>query len=252
MVTGTAERANEYGGMTLLLVTEPPPKAQAVALGAGGRIAQRIEPDTSNNPRMWDVDSSRLLGIQLLDARTFRQVTGLPAPETPVTAETYAALGLPFFQLMGKDGKKMGGKGSGGVAGEWSGLMGVNEAVGKAAGLADPKKKGKWKGKEKEKRRVLEPAEEDSGVESVEEGEWGLLKTGAWGRVDLYGGTKTDSPGDNNEVEGDGEQYGERRFDHPIVLLDVDDTVPKFESVVKDEDFYGLDAEEAEDLYDWG
>jgi hypothetical protein len=34
-----------------------------------------------------------------LDAASFRQVTGMSAPPSPVTAESYAAAGLPFFSL---------------------------------------------------------------------------------------------------------------------------------------------------------
>jgi hypothetical protein len=184
-------KAITYQGKRLELKDSGPKKPQALALGAGGRIRQRIEPDPTKNPRIWDVASSKILNIQLLDARSFQAVTGLPPPETPVTAEAYAKLGLPFYQLKGSDGK-----GGEGPAGDWDGLVGVAEAVGHKMGV-----------------------EEDGCM-------WGLQKSGAWGRVG-----KTDGEG--------GAPVGERNFENPLVLLDMDGTVPEFKSVAKEKEEEG-------------
>ena len=43
--------------------------------------------------------SNDILDVQLLNADCFYQVTGTLAPPSPVTAESYAAAGLPFYSL---------------------------------------------------------------------------------------------------------------------------------------------------------
>jgi hypothetical protein len=62
----------------------------------GGGTAQRIEPDTCTNPRIWDTYSSRILNITILDANVFRTLTGVSPPPTPISEETYRDMGLPF------------------------------------------------------------------------------------------------------------------------------------------------------------
>lgn len=190
--------------------------------------------------------SSRLLSVQLVDARAFRLVTGLPPPETPVTAEACAALGLPFFQLVGKGRARIG------VAGEWNGLTGVGKAVRKGLGLggSGSKRKSQGKGKGSENRRKEEDEEDYGDIDMIEgdggSGEWDLLKTGAWGRLRSRGEeVKADSP-DNGSDDDRNEQFGEKNFDMPLVLLGVDDTVPKFKSIVKQNEF----EHDEEDLYD--
>src|SRR5262245_13154134 len=59
-------------------------------------IIQPIELDNNTNPRIWDVNSSPILGITILDADLFRKCTGVAPPRSPLSASTYADMGLPF------------------------------------------------------------------------------------------------------------------------------------------------------------
>jgi hypothetical protein len=88
-----AEYAQETVHLTLLTDKSP-----ILSIGAGGTIEQDIEEDT-NNPRIWDTANSKLLSIHILNSADFEEVTGMLPPETPVTADVYAKLGLPFYEL---------------------------------------------------------------------------------------------------------------------------------------------------------
>lgn len=166
----------------------------SLSIGAGGSITQHIERD-NNDPRIWDVGNSKILNVQIIDSTTFRLVTGLNPPETPISAQTYKEMGLPFYRMWRDEGKKDG------VAGAWDDMIGVAEIVSK--------------NHQKHKQKDITPW-------SSESGEWGLLKTGAWGRLQ------------NEEESAEGEGgYKEPSSDFPIVLLDVDDTLPKFRSVAE-------------------
>jgi hypothetical protein len=46
-----------------------------------------------------------MFNIQLLSADVFERVTGTAPPPSPVTAESYAAAGLPFFEIQGEQGQ---------------------------------------------------------------------------------------------------------------------------------------------------
>ncbi|KAI0861805.1 hypothetical protein F4860DRAFT_159420 [Xylaria cubensis] len=66
-----------------------------LGLGVGGHIRQMIHADTSD-PRMWDVSSSKILYVHIVDSRDFEDITGLPPPDTPVTWTLYKNLRLPY------------------------------------------------------------------------------------------------------------------------------------------------------------
>lgn len=80
-----------------------------MSLGAGGLIKQSIlrDPHASN---AWDSDNTVMFNIQLLSADVFQHVTGMEPTPSPVTAEIYAASGLPFFEI--QDEEKSGVEGS--------------------------------------------------------------------------------------------------------------------------------------------
>jgi hypothetical protein len=40
-----------------------------------------------------------MTNISLINASSFKQITGFNAPRTPITAGTYKAQGLPFFEM---------------------------------------------------------------------------------------------------------------------------------------------------------
>ncbi|KAI0203059.1 hypothetical protein F4808DRAFT_458281 [Astrocystis sublimbata] len=66
-----------------------------LGLGAGGRIQQEIRADTSD-PRMWDIGSSKILYVHIVDSHGFEDITGVPPPDTPVTWSMYEGLRLPY------------------------------------------------------------------------------------------------------------------------------------------------------------
>jgi hypothetical protein len=176
-------------------------RATPLGVGAGGNIVQHVEADT-NDPRLWDVENSRIINIQLLDARSFTVVTGLPPPSTPITAETYAEYGFPFFQVWRDEAL------GAGVAGNWGRIRGAAEITAMNA------RKG----------RHTSSSETES---AAEETRWGLLENGAWGRLNSEGPNETSASTDTTG-------FSERKFDFPVVLLHVDGTTPKFKSVVRD------------------
>lgn len=63
---------------------------------------QHIETD-SNDRRIWDVASSRLLNVQLINSHDFYAITGHRPPSTPVDAATYIDNGVPWDAAYGED-----------------------------------------------------------------------------------------------------------------------------------------------------
>jgi hypothetical protein len=206
-----------YWGKKLFLTVNGNSGPTALSIGAGGSIIQHIERD-ENNPRIWDVANSKILNIQIIDSTTFRSLTGLEPPKTPITAQICKQLGLPFYSLWRNERKKDG------IADTWDGLIGVAE-------VASKNKKS---------------LQQDPTALSESSAKWGLLKTGAWGLLE--------SDEENLEGEGGVEEEGvfkEQSFEFPIVLLDVDDTLPKFRSVAEPEDLDEVweTMEDEDDLY---
>jgi hypothetical protein len=79
-------------------MSRPASQRDLLAVGPGGKVGQRIYPD----PYGWDVWDLGNLGraaVHLLDAAQFHALTGMEAPPTPIDAETYARLGLPWFEV---------------------------------------------------------------------------------------------------------------------------------------------------------
>ena len=72
--------------------------ASAMGLGAGGRITQRIYPD-AYGVDTWEPVPAARLAVHLLNGEQYAEVTGHPAPPTPVSARVYTEHGLPWFTL---------------------------------------------------------------------------------------------------------------------------------------------------------
>ncbi|KAL2871753.1 uncharacterized protein BJX67DRAFT_342942 [Aspergillus lucknowensis] len=66
-------------------------------LAPGGHIRQRIHRD-ENPEDVWATSAETLLNIQILNSVAFESVTRMVTPPTPVSFETYAKAGLPFFK----------------------------------------------------------------------------------------------------------------------------------------------------------
>jgi hypothetical protein len=212
----TGEIANRYAKKILNLIVVSDSHPTTLGIGAGGTIIQHIERD-ENNPRIWDVANSKILNVQIIDSTTFRLVTRLNPPETPISAQTYKQMGLPFYSLWRDEDKEDG------VAGPWGSLMGAAEVA----------------NKNRKRKQLNTPMSEGPG-------EWGLLKTGAWGLLE----TGNENTTEEGVMEREG-GFKEQSFEFPIVLLDVDDTLPKFKSVAEPEESDELwgDMEVGDDAY---
>ena len=73
-------------------------RARELAMGAGGRITQRIYPDPLGFD-VWDTKPSAILHLHLIDAREYETATGESVPPSPVDAQTYSRFGLPWFEV---------------------------------------------------------------------------------------------------------------------------------------------------------
>jgi hypothetical protein len=202
MLTSLQETPTQrYIGKTLTLTAEAETEVKSLSIAPGGNIVQHIEPDKSD-PCIWDVANSKILNVQLIDSRTFRLVTGMDAPPTPITPDTYMQMGLPFYKLWREDSAKDS------VAGKWSPVNG-------AMAVASANMKGSWK----EVSKKSEPQKKDDYVS----------KSGPREEIDK-------GKGIDDSSESEREAFRERSFDFPIVLLDVDDTIPKFKSIAEHEE----------------
>jgi hypothetical protein len=81
---------------------EAPPGAAGppltMGLAVGGKVRQKIYPDP-HGLEAWEPQARGRLTVHLVNSEQYRAVTGLAAPPTPVTAQLYAAHGLPWFDL---------------------------------------------------------------------------------------------------------------------------------------------------------
>ena len=74
----------------------------AMGLGAGARIRQRIYRDR-HGVDVWDPDAWGRVVVRLVDSARYREITGEEPPPTPIDARSYAAFGLPWFELYDED-----------------------------------------------------------------------------------------------------------------------------------------------------
>lgn len=91
------------------------PKAMVVA--AGGLIKQTIVRDDVP-AQDWDLNNTVFFNMQLINASAFPSITGMPAPQTPISAATYAAHGYPFYEMYEEPS---------GIKGDFRGLKSVAE-----------------------------------------------------------------------------------------------------------------------------
>ncbi len=85
-----------------------------MGLGAGGKMTQKIYPDP-HGLDTWDQDNYGSAFVHIVNSEQFAQLTGLPSPPTPVSAQLYTQYGFPWFELYDEDkshlapGEKLGG-----------------------------------------------------------------------------------------------------------------------------------------------
>jgi hypothetical protein len=73
-------------------------EAAEMTIAAGGTICQTIVKDTIA-VKNWDKGSTVTFNLQIINAAKFESLLGIPAPSTPISKETYAEHGYPFFKL---------------------------------------------------------------------------------------------------------------------------------------------------------
>ncbi|MDX1661869.1 MAG: hypothetical protein R3326_08770 [Gemmatimonadota bacterium] len=124
-VEGQVTGREEHGGVQLRVVEpvpgafpdEPPERradllmscdlsvheaSPSMGLGAGGRMRQKIYPDP-HGWETWDESNAHRVFVHIANSQTWRAITGEAPPATPVSAETYTAYGLPWFDLYDED-----------------------------------------------------------------------------------------------------------------------------------------------------
>ena len=69
-----------------------------MGLAAGGSMKQKIHKDPWGRDS-WDARRAERVFVHLVDALSWREITGEEAPKTPVTAQEYRRHGLPWFEL---------------------------------------------------------------------------------------------------------------------------------------------------------
>src|SRR5262245_60568588 len=72
--------------------------AAEMGLAAGGRMEQSIYPDPYGADA-WDNTKAARVYVHIVNSMLYEQITGQRAPDTPVTAKTYAEHGYPWFDL---------------------------------------------------------------------------------------------------------------------------------------------------------
>ncbi|KAI3555137.1 integral membrane protein [Colletotrichum abscissum] len=110
MMGGLKSMAAPGGGPEMMMcaasvsspMAAPPPAVEEMGLAAGGLITQTIEED-KYPADVWDAEASVMLNLQILSIESFCAVTGQPAPDTPVNAQSYANHGYPFFEIWGEE-----------------------------------------------------------------------------------------------------------------------------------------------------
>jgi hypothetical protein len=69
-----------------------------MGLAAGGKMSQQIYPDP-HGIETWDAENFGRVYVHIVNSLMYRDITGKEAPTTPITAQTYAQHGFPWFDL---------------------------------------------------------------------------------------------------------------------------------------------------------
>ena len=73
-------------------------KAAEMGLAAGGKMKQAIYPDP-HGIDTWDLGQGGRLYVHLVNSQMYEQITGEKPPASPISAQTYAQHGYPWFDL---------------------------------------------------------------------------------------------------------------------------------------------------------
>ena len=73
-----------------------------MGIGAGGRMDQKIYPD-SHGLDTWDQSSCTPVFIHIVNSEQYFAITGREPPPSPVSAQLYTNMNLPWFELYDED-----------------------------------------------------------------------------------------------------------------------------------------------------
>ncbi|KUJ10777.1 ubiquitin-domain-containing protein [Mollisia scopiformis] len=102
-------------------------RVSEMTIAAGGTIHQAIVKDKISDSH-WDKHSTISFNLQILNAANFHSLLGISAPNTPISAATYAEYGYPFFKLY---------EDKSGIKGNFEGVKSVGQ-LRKDAGTHNP------------------------------------------------------------------------------------------------------------------
>lgn len=85
LMTRTIGDLRKYRGQVLYISLRPE-EPKVLGIGVGGSTKQDITPDGSDR-RLWDMANSKIVNVQVLNTVTFKSLTGLEPPQTPVRAD---------------------------------------------------------------------------------------------------------------------------------------------------------------------
>ncbi|SEO33295.1 hypothetical protein [Actinacidiphila rubida] len=139
-------------GMQAMAAPGAAPPAPSMGLGAGGRMRQEVFRD-ERPPADWRQEPSGRVFVHLATAPQWREITGEPAPDSPVDRSAYNAAGLPWFTYYDADA----------------------EDLAPAGPLADVKPVGDWLGDDQQPWTPVQPGQvkplgDDPGT--VADGQW--------------------------------------------------------------------------------
>lgn len=69
-----------------------------MGIAAGGQMEQAIYPDP-HGPETWDSSKTTRVYVHIVNSLLYEQITGRKAPASPVSAQTYAQHGYPWYDL---------------------------------------------------------------------------------------------------------------------------------------------------------
>jgi hypothetical protein len=85
-------------GSTMAISTMRGSNAEwTMGIAAGGQIEQLVYPD----PNMvwdWNRNVTSVISIQILNSIAFESITGMLTPPSPITLQSYLAVGFPFLR----------------------------------------------------------------------------------------------------------------------------------------------------------
>ena len=90
------ETREEFQPMEAFALEAMPP--QQLGLAAGGQMDQKIYPDPYGSDT-WDQGNYGILHVYIVNSEQYQELTGEQPPATPVSAQLYQSLNLPWFDL---------------------------------------------------------------------------------------------------------------------------------------------------------